>query len=589
MLVATYPSWKEIFGRRPTEEELLSEIKTLDRLHTIWLLARINILVKLSMSRAELLSIPDLQTFLVNMLIDEPLFQDLKRRYGREHLSVRQPFHSLQILTLMKKVALDGARAGGQRPDEEQQAAHRLGRCLIMTNDLLFSEESSRAIQSARPSTARKRIALQLQVGPGLEVNNPPEIASSIVRSNILFGELLGKVPCSLDIAGLFKQRTGLALEEYVDRIFGVMAWYTTVNPRELIEKSELASLSMSNFFAEAPKEATEKFWHLEVTTVDDLECILRKPSGLKPQHNFIPLRQRPFIQVAENNVVPVHVGFIQEKLEAGLFWRIFNSLKKDEERERFFSDWGLLFQEYISRIFSQSFARSPEQFYAFPKFADNGDEAFDGVVAFKNYWFVMEYKGGFIKSIAKYAEKEDEFIKEIERKFGNEKRAGMEQLARKVGAVFAAKPSQRRILNGIDSSPAAVVVPMLITQEPFASSEIIGPYLASIFGSLKRKQQISPKINCTPPLILDVSEVERLKPYLQAGKVSFMDCIMERVRLGSQVHLSFGDYFREYRKERSIGSMQDEDTMNHFRSIMNRVTERFFKKPRSLAHEAKV
>ena len=120
----------------------------------------------------------------------------------------------------------------------------------------------------------------------------------------------------------------------------------------------------------------------------------------------------------------------------------------------------------------------------------------------------------------------------------------------------------------------------MLITQESFASSEIVSPYLASVFGTLKRKQEINTTINYTPPLILDVSDVEHLKPYLEAGKVSFIDCIMERVRRGSGKFLSFGDYFREYRQDRKIDKIQDEDTMNHFRSIVNRVTERFFKKP---------
>jgi hypothetical protein len=569
-----------MFGCRPTEEMLAGEVRLLDRLHTVWLLARINILLGLSRSRPEQLSVVQLQTYLVNLLIDEPLFQHLKDRFGGEHLAVRQPFHSLQILTLIKRMVLDGAKTGGQRPDQEMEAAHRLGRCLIMTNDLLLSEESARAVRSDRPSTMRKRIALQLQLGPGYEVNNPPEIAASIVRSEIIFTELVKKVPCSLDIGALFRHRTGLALEEYIDHIFALLVWYTTVDPRVLIERTELACVTMSKFFAEAPKELGEMFWRLELTDIESLEEELRKASELKPQHDFISLRRTPLVQVAEDSAVPAHVGFIQEKLEVGLFWRIFNSLANNDERERFFADWGRLFEEYIARLLTQSLHGSAEEFHPFPRFSDNGDEAFDGLVAVNNYWVVMEFKGGFLKSTAKYAEDEDEFLTDIRRKFGDEKRGGIEQLARKIGDVFAAKSAQKRLLTGINSSSVTVVVPMFITQEPFVSSEVIGPYLAEVFGSLRRKQQLDRTINCTPPLVVDVSEIEHLKPYLLTGRISFIECIMERVRLGSSRLLSFGDFFRQFRKDRGIERIPDQEMLKQFRSIMHRISERFFNLP---------
>ncbi len=400
-----------------------------------------------------------------------------------------------------------------------------------------------------------------------------------MVRSEILFGELLGKLSSPLNVANLFKERTGLTLEEYLDRIFALLAWYTTVDPRVLIDRTELACVTVSKFFPEAPKESTELFWRLELTDVDNLEQTLRRPSKLKSQHDFISLRRAPFEKVAEDSAVPVHVGFIQEKLEVGLFWRIFNSLENSDERERFFTDWGRLFERYISQLLDRSLQRSAEKFYAFPTFADNGEEAFDGLIARDNYWAVMEFKGGFIKATAKYAEDEEEFLGDLERKFGSEKKAGMEQLARKVGAVFAAKPSEKRPLTGIDSSHATVVVPVLITQEPFVSSELTGPYLADVFGSLKHKQDLDRKINCTPPLILDVSEIERLKPYLSAGKISLIDCIMERVRIGTPSLLSFGEFFRQYRHDHHIEFVQDEDMLKQFRTIMGRVSERFFKR----------
>jgi hypothetical protein len=568
-----------MFGVRPTEDQLLREVRSLDRLHTFWLLARINIFLALDRAHSDPGETIKLQTQLVNTYIDENLFESLKQKFGRERLVDRQPFHSLQMLTLMKKVILEGARDGGIRPDVDREGAHCLGRCLMMINDFLFTEGNAQAINANRVSQARRRIALQLQLGSGLEVNNPPSIDRSIVRSDIIFNEILEKIAPTLDVRDLFAQRIGLKLDEYVDLIFGVLTHYITLDSHKLNEETGLACINVETYFPEVRRESSEKFWKLELTTLDELEERLRPASRLKPQHDFIAFRQRPFDQVAEGNAVPVHVGFIQEKLESGLFWSIFHSLSSDEERASLFRDWGRLFEQYISETLHRALEGTSEKYYPFPKFSDNNDEGFDGVIVAGEYCVVMEYKGGFLKADAKYAEDEDEFICDLEKKFGGEKKAGMEQLSRKVGAVFAAKMSQRRPLRGIDTSNVKVVVPMMIVQESFVSSEITTPYLVEIFKSLKYKQGVDPRIACTFPLVLDVSEIENLKSYLISGKISFIDCIMERIRMGGIRFLSFGDFLRGYIHERNITPMKDPETSARFRLIMNRVSERFFDK----------
>jgi hypothetical protein len=78
----------------------------------------------------------------------------------------------------------------------------------------------------------------------------------------------------------------------------------------------------------------------------------------------------------------------------------------------------------------------------------------------------------------------------------------------------------------------------------------------------------------------MDVSEVEDLRPFLAAGKVSLIDCLMERVRMGSGGLLSFRDFFRHYRQEKNIKTVPDDETFARFKQIMDRISTRFFKKP---------
>jgi hypothetical protein len=578
-VLITYPTWKDLIGRRPTDAELVEELRPLDRTHTVWLLARVNLHLALARFHRNLQETAELQTYLVNLLIDEDLFARLRTKYGRERLVDRQSFHSLQILTLMKRAMLE-CMDGGARPDNDRDAAYRLGRCLLMTNDLLYTEENARATRADRPSTHRRRIALQLQLGSGLEINNPPSIDQSIVRSDIIFGDLLRTTPATLNVRQMFQGRTGIAIEDYIDHIFGLLAYYITLTSRRIIEDSGVACVTLATVFGESARDVVEQFWRMELSDIRVVAASLVSPSKLKPHHDFIVFRKSSLIEIAEGNAIPIHLGFLQEKLESGLFWAIFNSTNSSQERDQLFTTWGHLYEAYVSRLLDGCFQNCSEAYIPFPRFLDNDEEAFDGIVCRENYWVVMEYKGGFLNATAKYSENENDFLGDLNRKFGSDKGAGIEQLVRKIGAVFARKDGKRRPLEGLDSSKVQIVIPVLIVQESFVSSEITVPYLIDIFGTLKREQELDPRVVCTFPIVLDISELETFKPYLVQNKLSFVDCLMARVRKGASGFLSFRDFLRDYLEEKHIERVKDTESLQHFRRIMDRISERFFKKP---------
>jgi hypothetical protein len=221
----------------------------------------------------------------------------------------------------------------------------------------------------------------------------------------------------------------------------------------------------------------------------------------------------------------------------------------------------------------------SGESYLAFARFSDKDEEAFDGIVSAGDCLVVMEYKGGFLSANAKYAENENEFTRDLDRKFGSEKGAGIEQLVRKLAALFAEAPEHRRHIDGLDTSNTRIVIPVLIVQDSFVSSELTASYLADVFGALLNRERIDPKVACTFPLVLDVSDLEALRPFLAAGEISFGDCLRDRARLGSGV-LSFRDFFQFYRASRNVRWVPDDNTMHRFTEIMDRLSIRFFKKP---------
>jgi hypothetical protein len=132
-----------MFGKRPTSAELLHEIRLLETFNVVPLLAWINLLLVLDRFHSNEQWTHDLQTFLVNRLIDDDLFAHLRDAFGQERLVIRSPFHSLQVLTLMKRIMADGSKTGELQPEIDRDSAYRLGRCLIMVNDFLVTPLTS--------------------------------------------------------------------------------------------------------------------------------------------------------------------------------------------------------------------------------------------------------------------------------------------------------------------------------------------------------------------------------------------------------------------------------------------------------------
>ena len=569
-----------MYGIRPSLEEVVEDIKPFDAFHTAWLLARINILLALDRFHFRAGVTLKLQTRLVNQLIDDELFANLKWRYGLEKIEKRQPFNPIQVLNLLKIVLVESREGNGLRPDADKDVAHRLGRCLIKMNDLLLSQENLNAISSKRLSVEKRRIALLLQAGSGLEVTNPPPIYTSVVRNDTIFNHLLRQATGGEELRAAFESKTGITLEDYVDHVFGLLTYYTTLDLEELIPDLSVPTIGLPGFFAEGSKEVAQRFWELEVTTVERLAARLRNQSLLPAKHDYIELRKKPILAVERENGIPIHLGFIQEKLESGLFWKILNTLSGPEERAKLFTNWGHLFESYISGLLGSCFSKSRDAYHASPLFQENGEQAFDALIVSGSTCVAVEMKGGFLNAAAKYSEDEHAFLLDLNKKFGSGKGAGLAQLARKIGLLFCPDRNRRRHLAGIDLTDIKTVIPVMIVQEFFASFEIILPNLMNSFGRLKRKERLDRGIFVGFPIILDVSEVEEIRPYLASGKVSFVDCLLRRLQFGSSATLSFGDFFREYRASAGVDHMVDEDTRLHFEQVMNRISQRFFKKP---------
>jgi len=580
---AVYITWEELFDVRPKEEEILETVRQFNRQSAAILLARLEARLFLDLAIRNESETIRLQSFLVANFWDDELLTRAKERMGTSRLDYRIAFHSQQILTLMRSVVLHSLPTGGTEPDIDKDARFALGRALLKTSSLLMSGEMKAKIaQDRRKPSARNYLRLQLSLGAGNEVTNPPPVMNGVARSAVIFEEILTRTPTPIDLSKALEGRTGLSLNTYVDLTLGLLSAYLGRKPSELVENAGISILGPDYFGPSVSSETAHKFWEMESTTFDELRTRLSMESELIPCQDFTAFRMRPFVRLDNGKLFCINPGFVQEKLEVGLFWTITNNLQ-GADRKSAFDAWGKLFEAYINETLQTAVDPAREEYFPRPDFIGkkHHHESFDGILVAGRVCAVFECKGGFLPNDAKYAEDLDEFVKALERKFGTDQRAGVEQLVRKINQVFSRDMKVRRELEGVDVSAVEIVVPVLVVQDNFASSLFTLPWLARSFRDLMRKTAALDERIVWPSLVvLHVEDVERLSSYVKAGAFTLSECLLDFSAKGDPAPgrlFSFDLLFPEYLREKGIEKVPPTELDRTLRKVLERVSMRFF------------
>jgi hypothetical protein len=568
--------WRDLTGVRGTEADVSNLVKGLNCISGLVSLARINILLAVDRFHNQKDVTVATQGFLAGNFLDDDVLSLLKAKFGSERLDVRSLFHSQQVLLLARYILIYGAAEGGSATEESVEARGTLGRCLLMVTDLLVSRKMAADLRNKTISKPKKSVILQLSAASGFEVNNPPNMKSSIVRSDTLFGDILKRIPSKFDLAAIFRERTGMNIDEYLDFNIGALVNYIAREPKELLGTADPYFLNPATFFPAELKRSADCFWNLELGTWERYREELKGATKLQPHHNFTAFRKRPFFRT-NGTCMPLHPCFVQEKLEAGLFWTIFHTLKDDSEREALFSLWGRLYETYIIETLTAA-TDGKSQFVPFPKYSDNNQEAFDGILSDGKICVVFESKAGFLKAESKFSEDLDLLIPDLEEKFGSSRKGALSQIATNITQAFDKKRPKRRTIQGVELGNTQVVVPVLVVQEKFVSSPMTAYFLADSFRSVLRKQRLTRDIDCQCQglIVMDAYDVEALRVCNADSAFNLLRCIFERSRLGDQVY-DFHDFIIDYAKQNGFSLKSDALMDARAKVIFDRISQRFF------------
>lgn len=304
---AVFVTWKELFDELPSHEEIWSFLRTCNRQNTVVLLARMATHLYIDRFRRDSKQTIKTQNYLIVNFLDQEVLRRMKERI-QGSVEYRLAFHLQQVLTVLKWTIIHSTAVGGIDPGARQESRCSLGRCLLKTNDLFLSKKMRSEIAADRRSpSAKKFMRLQLFLGIGNEINNPPVVTSAVIRSATIFEEIIKNIPVPIDLNSKLGETTGVTLDTYLDITLGVLANYIGRNQEEFVKDPARAIIDPTKFLgSKLPAELARKFWEMESTTTDELTVVLAREDPIASRQDFTSFRMKPFLRLDNGNLICV-------------------------------------------------------------------------------------------------------------------------------------------------------------------------------------------------------------------------------------------------------------------------------------------
>jgi hypothetical protein len=493
-----------------------------------------------------------LQGFLLRNFLDEDAFRRLKERFPTERLEDRPLFHPTQILNVIRLV-LRSCGASDRKPDQNEGDRFKLGAACLMMSDLLQTEEEAQGITQG-PDEERMRNLMAQMVSP-FEVLNPAKPAHLLFRSYVQFRILLrdpvvrqniSNTCRGFDFARQFEEVAGISLDKWVTLVFAAYSSYLGRSRDQLVSQPELFIINRKSFISlsQVSQAEMDAFLGTVSGTIEELRHAVVAEGSSDPRFDFVPFRAKPLFQTVEENFACTDPAFLLEKIHAGAFWLVSDSLPSGQRADAF-TAWGRLFEHYVNWLFQGS-SNSPAAFFPFPAW-ENGGESFDGLFLKESLLVPMEYKGGFLLREAKYAGSPDALIPELERKVV----AGCEQLVRKIGQLFDREMSRRKKLQGIPTHHIRRVLPLLIVQDHALGGLFINWWVNLRFSQLMEVHPLAADIQVLPLNLVNIEDIETLVESYEGSQLDFLYVLHNRAIRDSHMQAEL-QYFlagvKEYR-----------------------------------------
>lgn len=486
-----------------------------------------------------------IQERLIATTVSEERLQQLKHHLRAAHLRENVIFHRAQLLAAIKLVALFGDPVAGNKLESRED--------LNVVTELALAINSLLNFGPIPDGTEAVVRHLAPQLAPARELENVPRIDHAIVRSHLMLGPILDAkrdLPLASELEQLFVFLTrGFAFEPFQNVLFGAFAYFQSLSLTDLPKFQREAFMNPhapNNIIAGPLLEQFLANLALDAGDIPGLVPAIKDERALFFDQTFF--RANPVWRYSPEHYLCVDLCFVVEKLASGFYWAVNKALAVDDSqssRSRTYSFsrlWGRLFEDYVIQQLSTAYPAASRQLVETPFFEQPYEEAFDAIVLEGANAIVIQIKGTFVRSEAKYSGHFEPFFRGISEKFGNLPGAAIRQLVSSTRNTFCLP--RRRRLPTVPVKEIRVVWPVIIALEPIMGFGLSSRLIIERFVHRARKVIPQAYTSIRPPVLLEIEDLEVLIPHLIAGEFTFTDVLREK--LGEdQTHIySFHDFY---------------------------------------------
>ena len=276
-------------------------------------------------------------------------------------------FFRPQLLTLMKYLARYGRMRSTTEPNKRADL-NKLGEALLCISDLISAEftEKRKSFQEEDPL---RRVARELVTESFLM--KPLNLSFELTRARYLFVKIHRRLALDpptdfVDIDQIFHEATGIDLDTYVSIGIAIATHYLKyiAERQHLSEKLDFIVFQPTNWFRDSllDRSALAKAFDMISMTLSDFRSMVIGQSRREMAYDFIAMKSRPFLRLGDDTYVLISFEYLFERLTTGVYWVIFDYLKKNDLQLRFSRYNGIIFQTYVEEIITQTVKQKREQ-----------------------------------------------------------------------------------------------------------------------------------------------------------------------------------------------------------------------------------
>jgi hypothetical protein len=537
---AVYITYQELFDRYPTQEELNQLIAGLDALKTTIVAARLNTMVRRSVSLEDPREGPKFQSWFVEKFFDDETRKRLMDRFGNENPNRRPVCHPIQLLNIMR-IALAIA-AGGEDSQAEfaERDRHQFGTACLMANDLFCTLEERENIQTGPQDERMKHLLLQV-LAPG-EVSNPTPFRNLLIRSYYIYRMALkepqlicriSKECEGLDFEKNFEEVAGIPLQGWLSLVIGLYTHLVNHSLEEFVGNPSLFVVDRKTILENPALSAAQvnSFFDRLSSSFGELRKELKRERLVDERFDLVPFMAKPFLNFAPDKYSCVDLALLSEKLNNGPYF-LLSSLLPEDRREPVFRAWGILFEAYVNWLLKGLEGRHGAAFYPDTRWESESNKSFDAVFVKARLVVVMEFKSGFLKQEARYSSDVNTFMADLDSRIG----VACKQLARDTAQLFPEK-GKRKCLHGVPiPSNTEWVLPVLVVQDLILRTPFINYFLNQRFQSERKRFPTESKVEVLPLNVVQISTLESLVEMSETLNLDVMSVLHRRCRSDIQM-----------------------------------------------------